>query len=96
MTPFTEINTIDAARLRATIDRAYADASLTADDIETGAIILTGAAAQHDNAQAILQTLSEESGELIAAVAGHHMEAALAAYGSGAVETSRRNGSRLL
>lgn len=96
MTPFTDTNTIDAARLRATIDRAYAAAGLTADDIETGAIILTGAAAERDNAEAILQTLSEESGELIAAVAGHHMEAALAAYGSGAVETSRRDGLRLL
>ncbi|MDH7799964.1 MULTISPECIES: ethanolamine ammonia-lyase reactivating factor EutA [unclassified Beijerinckia] len=96
ITPFTDANMIDAARLHATIDRAYTAAGLSPDDIETGAIILTGAAAQRDNARTILDTLSAESGELIAAVAGHHMEAALAAYGSGAVETSRRDGTRLL
>lgn len=96
MTPFTDGNMIDATRLRATLDKAYATAGLSADDIETGAIILTGAAAARDNARAILDTLSAESGELIAAVAGHHMEAALAAHGSGAVERSRHDNSRIL
>jgi ethanolamine utilization protein EutA len=96
LTPFADGETIDTDRLRAIVDRAYAAAVLTPDDIETGAVIMTGAAARRANAQAIMAMLSTESGELVAAVAGDHMEAMLAAYGSGAVERSRRDGSRIV
>jgi ethanolamine utilization protein EutA len=96
LTPFADAQTIDTQKLRAIVDRAYAAAGLTPDDIETGAVIMTGAAARRINAQAIAAMLSAEGGELVAAVAGDHMEAMLAAYGSGAVERSRRDGSRIV
>jgi ethanolamine utilization protein EutA len=96
LTPFADGETIDTDRLRAIVDRAYGAAGLTPDDIETGAVIMTGAAARRANAQAIMAMLSTEGGELVAAVAGDHMEAMLAAYGSGAVERSRRDGSRIV
>lgn len=96
LTPFNDENTINGPRLRAIIDRAYVMAGLTPDDIETGVVIMTGAAARRDNAAAILEALTEESGELVAAAAGDHLEALLAAYGSGAVEASRREMTRIL
>lgn len=96
LTPFNEENTINGPRLRAIIDRAYVMAGLTPDDIETGVVIMTGAAARRDNAAAILETLAEEGGDFVSAAAGDHLEALLAAYGSGAVERSRRDMSRIL
>jgi ethanolamine utilization protein EutA len=57
---------------------------------------MTGAAARRDNAAAIMDALAQESGELVATAAGDHLEAVLAAYGSGAVEVSRAAMSRIL
>ena len=97
LTPFKDATTIDEDRLWSIVDKAFYASGLTPDDIETGAVILTGAAARRENAQAITQKVAEEVGELVCAVAGDHMEAQLAAYGSGAVEASRAGlGQRLL
>ncbi len=96
LTPFRADNTIDIEKLRDILDAAYDASGVTPDDIETGAIILTGEAAKRDNARAILDALSEESGELVCAAAGHHMEAMLAAHGSGAVRLSREMQARIL
>jgi ethanolamine utilization protein EutA len=97
LTPFRDAATIDEDRLWAIVEAAFQASGLTPDDIETGAVILTGAAARRENARTITQRMSEELGELVCAVAGDHMEAQLAAYGSGAVEASRAGlGRRLL
>ncbi len=95
LTPFTGAF-IDGARLRDIIDRAFVVSGVTPDDVETGVVIMTGAAARKENAQTILAALAQEAGELVAAAAGDHMEAMLAAHGSGAVERSRREMTRLL
>jgi ethanolamine utilization protein EutA len=97
MTPFNDDGrTINGVRLRAIVDRAYVMAGITPDDVETGVVIMTGAAARRDNSAAIMDALSEEGGELVSAAAGDHMEALLAAHGAGAVEASRRDMSRIL
>jgi ethanolamine utilization protein EutA len=95
-TPFGEGMSIDAGALGAILDRAYADARVTPDDIDTGVVILTGEALRRRNAEAIAAVASEHAGDLVCASAGHHMEAMLAAYGSGAVRASHRDHSRLL
>ncbi|HEY8578988.1 MAG TPA: ethanolamine ammonia-lyase reactivating factor EutA [Beijerinckiaceae bacterium] len=94
-TPF-ENGRIDAARLRAIVDRALAAAGVTPDDVDAGVVLLTGAAARHENAAAIVETLAEDIGDLVSAAAGDRLEAMLAAHGSGAVARSRAEGSRLL
>ena len=58
------------------------------DDIDTGAVILTGEALRRENAKAIADVLPSSGGEFVCAAAGHHMEAMLAAYGSGAARVS--------
>ncbi|HEX4832732.1 MAG TPA: ethanolamine ammonia-lyase reactivating factor EutA [Trebonia sp.] len=95
-TPFTDGMRIDAAALGAILDQAYADAGVTPGDIDTGAVILTGEALRRHNAEAIAGVASEHAGDLVCAAAGHHMEAMLAAYGSGAARASRQDHSRLL
>ena len=95
-TPFAEGMSIDAAALGVILDQAYADAGVTPQDIDTGVVILTGEALRRRNAEAIAGVVSEHAGDLVCASAGHHMEAMLAAYGSGTVRASRRDHSRLL
>ena len=94
LTPLGADGRIDEDKLWAIISRAFAAAGLTPDDIETGVLILTGAAAAQMNAQAIAHLVAEEVGELVCAAAGDHMEAMLAAYGSGAVAASAQGAGR--
>ena len=94
VTPFLDDGSIDEVRLRGTIASAFRAAGLTPDDIETGAMILTGEAARRSNAAAIAHLVAEDVGELVCAAAGDHMEAMLAAHGSGAVEASREGAGR--
>ncbi|HTU72397.1 MAG TPA: ethanolamine ammonia-lyase reactivating factor EutA [Trebonia sp.] len=96
LTPFAGDMSIDAGALGVILDQAYGDAGLTPADIDTGAVILTGEALRRRNAGAIADVVSEHAGDLVCASAGHHMEAMLAAYGSGTVRMSRRDHSRLL
>lgn len=96
LTPYQSAERIDEAALGAIIDEAYAAARLYPDDVDTGVVILTGEALRRDNAEAIAGVLAETGGEFVCATAGHHMEAKLAAYGSGAVAASRDGARRIL
>jgi ethanolamine utilization protein EutA len=59
-------------------------------------VILTGEALRRRNAEAIAGVLAARGGELVTATAGHHMEAMLAAYGSGAAKASYEDDARIL
>ena len=96
LTPYQDATRIDEAALGAIIDQAYAGAGLHPDNIDTGAVILTGEALRRENAQAISAILADQGGEFVCATAGHHMESMLAAYGSGAARASHALGKRLL
>lgn len=96
LTPYQSEERIDEAALGAIIDEAYNAAKLQPDDIDTGAVILTGEALRRENAEAIAAILSERGGDFVCATAGHHMEAMLAAYGSGAARVSNDEGKRIL
>src|SRR6202795_1258324 len=94
--PYQSEERIDDEKLGAIIDDAYAGAGLHPDDIDTGAVILTGEALRRENAQGIAKILSEQGGEFVCATAGHHMESMLAAYGSGASKISHDEDKRVL
>ncbi|WP_406031911.1 ethanolamine ammonia-lyase reactivating factor EutA [Nocardioides sp. NBC_00163] len=96
LTPYAADLTIDAAALGDLLDKAYGQAGLSPDEIDTGVVILTGEALRRENSEAIGTVVAERAGDLVCATAGHHMEAMLAAYGSGAVQTSHDRGGRLL
>lgn len=96
LTPYQSETRIDETGLGAIIDQAYQAAGLHPDDIDSGAVILTGEALRRENAQAISGILAEQGGEFVCAAAGHHMESMLAAYGSGAARASHDAGGRLL
>jgi ethanolamine utilization protein EutA len=96
LTPYRDEERIDDARLADIIDEAYAQARLHPDQIDSGVVILTGEALRRQNAEAIAALLAEEGGEFVCAAAGHHLEAMLAAYGSGAARVSHDEGKRIL
>jgi ethanolamine utilization protein EutA len=96
LTPFRADNTIDAEQLQIFIDDAYRQAGVAREDIDSGAVILTGEAIKRSNAQAIAQLFAADSGKFVCASAGHHLECMLAANGSGAVELSRKTSQSVL
>jgi ethanolamine utilization protein EutA len=92
LTPYVDKTTIDTNKLGDFIHESYRKASLTPEDIDTGAIIVTGEAAKKKNAEAIAALFSAEAGKFVCATAGHNLEAILAAYGSGAVHMTYHEG----
>jgi ethanolamine utilization protein EutA len=96
LTPYQSEERIDDTRLHGIIADAYKSAGLNPKDIDTGVVILTGEALRRDNAQAIAALLAEQGGDFVCATAGHHMEAMLAGYGSGAARVSSDEGKRIL
>ncbi|MEO5845502.1 MAG: ethanolamine ammonia-lyase reactivating factor EutA [Caldimonas sp.] len=96
LTPYASETLIDAGALGAIIEQAYASAGVHADDVDAGAVILTGEALRRENGEAIAAVLAEQGGEFVCATAGHHMECMLAVYGSGAARRSYDASSRIL
>jgi ethanolamine utilization protein EutA len=96
LTPYESASLIDARALGEIVDDAYAAAKVHPDHIDTGVVILTGEALRRDNSERIGRILSEKCGELVCVAAGHHMEAMLAAHGSGAVQISHDQHERVL
>lgn len=96
LTPYRPDNTIDAEYLQNFIAGAYKEAELAPEDIDTGAVILTGEALKRENAEAIAHLFAEESGKFVCASAGHHLESLMAAHGSGAVALSREEHKTIL
>lgn len=89
LTPYTSPTKIDTDKVNAFIQNAYKEAGLTPEDVDTGAVIITGEALKKENAQPIVENFAKYSGKFICAAAGHNHEALLAAYGCGAVDLSK-------
>jgi ethanolamine utilization protein EutA len=96
LTPFLADGAIDAEKLGEFIRRCYGDAGLTQDEIDSGAVILTGEAIKRKNARAIDELFAEQAGKFVCATAGHKLESRLAAHGSGAVALSKARDTCLL
>jgi ethanolamine utilization protein EutA len=90
LTPYRPDYTIDADALKRFFEEAYRQAGLTREDIDSGAVILTGEALKRSNARQIADLFAAEGGKFVCASAGHNLEAVMAAHGSGAVALSRR------
>ena len=96
LTPYASDTLIDARALGELVDTAYAAAHMRPEDIDTGVVILTGEALRRENSEPIARVLAEKCGDLVCATAGHHMEAMLAAHGSGAAQVAHDRGLRVL
>ncbi|MBO0758926.1 MAG: ethanolamine ammonia-lyase reactivating factor EutA, partial [Bradyrhizobiaceae bacterium] len=91
LTPYASGETIDADALGAFFERQYYDAGVDPDEIDSGALILTGVAVRRRNARRIGELFARQAGKLVAVSAGDSLETLMAAHGSGAVARSIRN-----
>src|SRR6267378_3705575 len=91
LTPYSAEETIDPQALGAFIERQYKDAKVDPDEIDTGALILTGVAVRRRNARKIGELFAAQAGKMVAVSAGDSLETVMAAYGSGAAAASIRD-----
>ncbi len=89
LTPYRDDTTIDAEALAAFVEAQYRGAGLAREEIDTGALILTGVAVRRANARAIGDVFSAEAGKFVSVSAGDALETLMAAHGSGAAAFSR-------
>jgi ethanolamine utilization protein EutA len=96
LTPYADATTINADALGNFIDTQYKLAGLEPDDIDTGALILTGVAVRRSNSRAIAELFAAHAGKFVAVSAGDALETMLVAYGSGAVDLSAQKHMRVM
>ena len=88
-TPLLDESHVDGTGLRRMIAREYESAGFSREQVDTGAIIITGETSRKENAETILRELSGFAGDFVVATAGPDLESILAAKGAGAVTLSR-------
>jgi ethanolamine utilization protein EutA len=91
LTPYAAGEDIDAEVLGAFIDRQYKEANVDPEEIDTGALILTGVAVRRRNARKIGELFARQAGKMVAVSAGDSLETVMSAHGSGAVARSIRD-----
>src|SRR6185295_18169370 len=96
LTPYSAEDEIDAQALGAFIEQQYRNADVDPDEIDTGALILTGVAVRRRNARAIGELFARQAGKMVAVSAGDSLETVMAAHGSGAAARSIRDGKTVM
>jgi len=96
LTPYAAEEEIDAQALGAFIEREYKAANVDPDEIDTGALILTGVAVRRRNARRIGELFARQAGKMVAVSAGDSLETVMAAHGSGAVARSIRDNATVM
>ena len=74
LTPYVDETRIDVEALEAFINQQYKNARIRRDEVDTGALILTGVAVRRRNARAIAELFAEEAGKFVAVSAGDGLE----------------------
>ena len=95
-TPLLGIDRVDGAALRRIVEAEYVNAGICREDVDTGAIIITGETSRRENARAVVEALSDFAGDFVVATAGPDLESVLAAKGAGAVEYSEKTGKTVV
>ena len=87
-TPLLSGELIDGEKLRQLVEAEYEKAGVQRRDVDTGAVIITGETSRKENAETVVQMLSDFAGDFVVATAGPELESALAARGAGALQNS--------
>lgn len=94
-TPLLEGNLVDGDKIRTIVEQEYKNAGISRQDVDTGAVIITGETSRKENAKAVLDALSEYAGDFVVATAGPALESVLAARGAGATAYSQKTEKRV-
>ncbi|MFW9922844.1 MAG: ethanolamine ammonia-lyase reactivating factor EutA [Candidatus Thorarchaeota archaeon] len=89
LTPLIDRETIDFEKLIEILNNEFKNAGIEKEEIDTGAVIVTGETAKKKNAEKIVSMLAAEAGKFVAATAGPNFESVVAAMGSGATNRAK-------
>ncbi|RRN71949.1 ethanolamine utilization protein [Peribacillus simplex] len=94
-TPLLSDTVIDIPAVQSMVESEYLQAGITMENIQTGAVIITGETATKQNAEEMVYRLSKAAGEFLVAAAGPDLEGIIAAKGSGAYQHSIETGKTI-
>jgi ethanolamine utilization protein EutA len=89
-TPFDGSGKVDVEALKALLTADYAEAGFAPQQVNTGAVIITGEASKTQNSKRVLDVIAPLAGDFVVTVAGPSLEAHLAGRGSGAAAWAAR------
>lgn len=95
-TPLLSDNRLDGGKIREIVEGEYRAAGVTPEQLQTGAVIITGETARKENAREVLDALAGLAGDFVVATAGPDLESVLAARGAGADKLSEQERCCLL
>ena len=95
-TPLLGGELVDGEQIAQWVEEQYTAAGIAKEQVDTGAVIITGETSRKENARQVLTALSGFAGEFVVATAGPDLESVLAAKGAGAVDFSARTGKTVL
>ena len=95
-TPLVGEKLVDKDKIRILVEQEYKNAGITREQVDTGAVIITGETSRKENARTVLEALSHLAGDFVVATAGPDLESLLAARGAGAMEYSEKTGKTVL
>ena len=87
-TPLLNTTTIDIDAVANFCREEFKNAGISPEEIDTGAVIVTGETAKKENAKDIVEKIAGETGKFVSATAGPNFESVLAALGNGSVARS--------
>ncbi len=87
-TPLLSPTMIDADKVRQMVEQEFRNAGISAKDIDTGAVIITGETARKENARQVADALSQLAGDFVVATAGPELESIISGKGAGAAKQS--------
>ena len=90
-TPLLSGELVDETALSELLEEEFERAGIRPEELDTGAVIVTGETSRKENARAVTRALARQAGKFVVATAGADLESVLAARGAGAVEWSRES-----
>ncbi|MCR2022947.1 ethanolamine ammonia-lyase reactivating factor EutA, partial [Blautia pseudococcoides] len=82
-TPLLDQTRIDFGKVRGIVEREYEKAGIRKEEIDTGAVIITGETARKENASEVIHALSGFAGDFVVATAGPDLESVISGKGAG-------------
>lgn len=95
LTPLISDTELDASGIAHIVAAEYQAAGIRPQDVQTGAVIITGDTARKSNARRCLDAISSYAGDFVVATAGPKLESVLAGKGSGADRYSKQHGQTI-
>ena len=95
-TPLISGELVDEQALSELLKREMEKAGVTSEELDTGAVIVTGETSRKENAETVTRALASAAGKFVVATAGPDLESILAARGAGAAELSKKTGKPVI